>query len=306
MVLIDQNTPDTGAGAASVVDVTAANFMEEVVNASSEIPVIVDFGTPRSESSKQLTPALEAAVAKAGGAVKLAKVNIDEPENQAIAQQLKVQSVPTVYAFSGGQPVDGFAGAQSPSAIEAFVDKLKGMAGGAAAEDHLEQAEAALGSKDYAGAAALFQQALMSNPDEARAIAGLVRCMIGMGELAQAREMVAAMTDEVQASDAVQAAIQMLDTAEKAAESAGNLDQYQAKVAAAPGDPEAHYELGTALYGSGRTEEAMESLLESIRLDREWGEAKAKAQLLDIFNALGPAAPEVAAARRKLSSLLFS
>ena len=308
MALIDQNAPDAGNGAAQapIIDVTAADFMSEVIAASNEIPVIVDFWAPWCEPCKQLTPALEAAVKKAGGAVKLAKVNIDDAQNQAVAAQLKVQSVPTVYAFFGGQPVDGFQGAQPPSAVDAFVEKLREMAGGAAAVDHLEEAETALGAKDYTSAAALFQQALMSNPEETRAVAGLVRCLIGMGELAQAREMVASMTDEVQGSDAVKAVVQMLETAEKAAESAGQLGEFEARVAASPEDPAAHFELGTALYGSGRAEEAMEALLESIRLDREWNEAAAKTQLLDIFNALGPAAPEVVSARRKLSSLLFS
>ena len=310
MVLIDENNPDKGAGAgsgaAAAVDATAANFMDVVMTASNEAPVATLFWSPRSEVCQQLARTLEGAVAKTDGAVRFVRVDIEDPQNQAIATQLKVQSVPTVYAFFGGQPADAFAGDQPAAAVEEFVARLKGLAGGNAAEQHLETAEEALGAKDYAGAAALFQQALMSNPEEARALAGLVRCMIGMGEMAQAREMVASMTEEMQASDAVKAAVQLLENAEKAAESAGKLDEFQAKADASPKDPGAHFELGTALYGSGRAEEAMEALLESIRLDREWNEGAARAQLLDIFNALGGAAPEVAAARRKLSSLLFS
>ena len=306
MVLIDQNTPEAGAAPASSVEVTAADFMSEVIQASNDKPVVVDFWAPWSEPCQQQSAALEAATRNAGGAVKLVRVNIDDAQNQALAAQLKIQSVPTVLAFYATKPVDGFAGALPQAEIELFFGKLKELAGGAAAVDHLEEAETALGAKDYNGAAALFQQALMSNPQETRAMAGMARCLIGMGELAQARELVASMTPEIQESEAVAAVVKMLETAEKAAESAGKLGEFEARVAASPEDPEAHFELATALYGSGRTEEAMDALLESIRLDREWNEAAARTQLLDIFSALGPAAPEVVDARRKLSSLLFS
>jgi len=303
MVLIEQNAAGSDV---SIIDVSSQDFMAEVIEASNEKPVIVDFWAPWCGPCKQLMPVLEKCVAEAGGAVKLAKVNIDE--NQAIAAQLRVQSVPTVYAFIGGQPVDGFSGAQPESAVRQFVDRLVEQAGGAASsvDDLLAAAEDAISAREFASASAIYQDVLAQNPESAEAMGGLIRCLTGAGEFKPARDMLAAMTDEMQASDPVQQAVKSLDMAERGAEAAGHLAELEARAAADAKDIQARYDLALAQYGAGMSEEAIESLLACMRMDRSWNDDAARLQLLEIFNALGPAAPEVIAGRRKLSSLLFS
>ncbi len=303
MVLIEQNAAGSDV---SIIDVSSQDFMAEVIEASNEKPVIVDFWAPWCGPCKQLMPVLEKCVAEAGGAVKLAKVNIDE--NQAIAAQLRVQSVPTVYAFIGGQPVDGFAGAQPESAVRQFVDRLVEQAGGAASsvDDLLAAAEDAINAREFASASAIYQDVLAQNPESTEAMGGLIRCLTGAGEFKPARDMLAAMTDEMQASDPVQQAVKSLDMAERGAEAAGRLAELEARAAADAKDIQARYDLALAQYGAGMSEEAIESLLACMRMDRSWNDDAARLQLLEIFNALGPAAPEVIAGRRKLSSLLFS
>jgi len=303
MVLIEQNAAGSDV---SIIDVSSQDFMAEVIEASNEKPVIVDFWAPWCGPCKQLMPVLEKCVAEAGGAVKLAKVNIDE--NQAIAAQLRVQSVPTVYAFIGGQPVDGFAGAQPESAVRQFVDRLVEQAGGAASsvDDLLAAAEDAINAREFASASAIYQDVLAQNPESTEAMGGLIRCLTGAGEFKPARDMLAAMTDEMQASDPVQQAVKSLDMAERGAEAAGRLAELEARAAADAKDIQARYDLALAQYGAGMSEEAIESLLACMRMDRSWNDDAARLQLLEIFNALGPTAPEVIAGRRKLSSLLFS
>ena len=305
MTLMDQMTNSAG-DSAFIIDVTTQSFMDDVIEASKSQPVIVDFWAPWCGPCKSLMPILEHVVTDAGGAVKLCKVNIDE--NQAIAAQLRVQSVPTVYAFIDGQPVDGFTGAQQESDIRAFVDRLVQAAGGAqlGLNQLLEMAEEAIGLKNFPEAGALFSQALQENPESDAAMAGLIRCLTGTGEYADARSMVEAMTDEMQASDAVKKAIQALDVAEYAAESAGQVGEFEAALAANPEDPEAIFNLAVARFGMGQNEEAIAMLLDIIKIDRSWNDDAARIKLLEIFDALGAAAPEVMAGRRKLSSLLFA
>ena len=294
-----------GTTASAPIDVDMNNFMAEVVEGSSQQPVIVQFWAPWCGPCKQLGPVLEKVVAAANGKVKIVRVNIDD--NQQIAQQLRVQSVPTVYAFVDGQPVDGFAGAQPESAVTQFIEKVSSLGGaGADIASMLDAGNAAVETQDFASAMQIFQQVMEADPDSAEALAGLVRCLNGMKDHQAAREIVDQLTDEFREKPAMQAAIDALELAERAAESAGDLDVAHAAVAANPNDLQARQDLAMALFATGDNAGAMAQLLESIRIDRSWNEDAARIQLLEFFNTLGAANPDVMIARRQLSTLLFA
>jgi putative thioredoxin len=294
-----------GNAASAPIDVDMNNFMAEVVEGSSKQPVIVQFWAPWCGPCKQLGPVLEKVVAAANGKVKMVRVNIDD--NQQIAQQLRVQSVPTVYAFVDGQPVDGFAGAQPESTLTQFIEKISAL-GGAGAEiaTMLEAGNAAVETQDFASAMQIFQQVMEADPESAEALAGLVRCLTGMKDHQAAREIVDQLDDEFREKPAMQAAIMALELAERAAESAGDLDVAQAAVDANPNDLQARQDLAMALFATGDNAGAMAQLLESIRIDRGWNEDAARLQLLEFFKTLGAANPDVMTARRQLSTLLFA
>lgn len=294
-----------GTTASAPIDVDMNNFMAEVVEGSSQQPVIVQFWAPWCGPCKQLGPVLEKVVASANGKVKMVRVNIDD--NQQIAQQLRVQSVPTVYAFVDGQPVDGFAGAQPESAVTQFIEKVSSLGGaGADIASMLDAGNAAVETQDFASAMQIFQQVMEADPDSAEALAGLVRCLTGMKDHQAAREIVDQLTDEFREKPAMQAAIDALELAERAVESAGDLDVAQAAVAANPNDLQARQDLAMALFATGDNAGAMAQLLESIRIDRSWNEDAARMQLLEFFKTLGAANPDVMTARRQLSTLLFA
>ena len=294
-----------GTTASAPIDVDMNNFMAEVVEGSSQQPVIVQFWAPWCGPCKQLGPVLEKVVAAANGKVKMVRVNIDD--NQQIAQQLRVQSVPTVYAFVDGQPVDGFAGAQPESAVTQFIEKVSSLGGaGADIASMLDAGNAAVETQDFAGAMQIFQQVMEADPESAEALAGLVRCLTGMKDHKAAREIVDQLTDEFREKPAMQAAIDALELAERAAESAGDLDVAHAAVAANPNDLQARQDLAMALFATGDNAGAMAQLLESIRIDRSWNEDAARMQLLEFFKTLGAANPDVMTARRQLSTLLFA
>ena len=294
-----------GTAASAPIDVDMNNFMAEVVEGSSQQPVIVQFWAPWCGPCKQLGPVLEKVVAAANGKVKMVRVNIDD--NQQIAQQLRVQSVPTVYAFVDGQPVDGFAGAQPESAVTQFIEKVSSLGGaGADIASMLDAGNAAVETQDFASAMQIFQQVMEADPDSAEALAGLVRCLTGMKDHQAAREIVDQLTDEFREKPAMQAAIDALELAYRAAESAGDLDVAQAAVATNPNDLQARQDLAMALFATGDNAGAMAQLLESIRIDRSWNEDAARMQLLEFFKTLGAANPDVMSARRQLSTLLFA
>lgn len=293
------------AGAtAAPIDVDMNNFMSEVIDGSATQPVIVQFWAPWCGPCKQLGPVMEKVVAGTAGKVKMVRVNIDE--NAQIAQQLRVQSVPTVYGFFQGQPVDGFTGAQPESAVQQFVDKLAVLGGGADVNAILEAANGALEAQDYELAMTKFQEAMGVQPESVDALAGVVRCLIGMGDTDGAREVIDQLNDDYTENAAMQPAIAALELAEKAAESAGDLAEAEAAVTADGNNLQARQDLAMAYFAVGRQADAMDQLLTSITIDREWNDAAARLQLLDLFKSIGASNPDVIKARRKLSTLLFS
>ena len=294
-----------GNAASAPIDVDMNNFMAEVVEGSSKQPVIVQFWAPWCGPCKQLGPVLEKVVAAANGKVKMVRVNIDD--NQQIAQQLRVQSVPTVYAFVDGQPVDGIAGAQPESTLTQFIEKISELGGaGADIATMLEAGNAAVETQDFASAMQVFQQVMEADPESAEALAGLVRCLTGMKDHQAAREIVDQLDDEFREKPALQTAIMALELAERAAESAGDLDVALAAVDADPNDLQARQDLAMALFATGDNAGAMAQLVESIRIDRGGNEDAARLQLLEFFKTLGATNPDVMTARRQLSTLLFA
>ena len=287
------------------IDVNMDNFMAEVIDGSAKMPIVVQFWAPWCGPCKQLGPLLEKVVAAAKGKVKMVRINIDE--NQQIAQQMRVQSVPTVYGFFNGQPVDGFAGAQPESTLKQFIDKL--VAAGGSGPDVAAMVEAAnslLETQDYDNAMAQYHEIMAADPESPDGLAGMIRCMVGMKDIDGAREIVDQLDDEFRDKPAMVIAIDSLELAEKAAGAAGGLTQARAAVDADPNDLAARQELALALFATGEQAESMEQLLESIRIDRAWNDEAARMQLLEFFKTLGPANRDVMAARRKLSTLLFA
>ena len=292
-----------------IKDSDQTKFAKDVIEASRTVPVIVDFWAPWCGPCKTLQPMIEKVVKAAKGAVKLVKIDIDK--NQMLAQQLRIQSIPAVYAFFGGKPVDGFMGAVPESQVKAFVDKLiegaGGAAGGAGAEiaELLEHAKAAVAQNDMETAAQIYSEVLGVDPANVPALAGLARYHMQTGDLEQAT----ALLDQVPAKEkthadvvAVKAAI---DLAEQA-KSAGPIDALKAKAAADPKDFQTRLDLALAYWAGDKRPEAIDELLAMIKADRNWNEAAARQQLLKFFEALGFADPLAVDGRKRLSTILFS
>jgi putative thioredoxin len=293
-----------------IKDSDQTKFAKDVLEASRTVPVIVDFWAPWCGPCKQLQPAIEKVVKEAKGAVKLVKINIDQ--NQMLAQQLRIQSIPAVYAFFGGRPVDGFMGAVPESQVKQFVDRLVQAAGGVPGEgggnevaELLEHARAAVAQNDMDLAARVYSEILGIEPTNVAALAGMARYQVQIGDIEQAR----ALLEQIPAKDrtgadivAVQAAI---DLAEKAKE-AGPVTELKAKAAADPKDFQTRLDLAMAYWAGDQKQEAIDELLAMIKLDRNWNEAAARQQLLKFFEALGFTDPLAVDGRKRLSTILFS
>jgi putative thioredoxin len=296
--------PQGAAAGPNIKDATLETFAVDVLDASRDVPVIVDFWAPWCGPCKQLGPALEKAVNEAKGAVRLVKVNIDE--NQEIARQLRIQSIPTVYAFRNGQPVDGFMGAIPESQVRAFVQQLAGGHGGADhAEEVLAAAEEAFAAGDMGAAAQAYAHLLQEEPGHPKAVAGLARCYLKSGDVERARATLKLVRPDGAGDEAVRAVEAELKLREQAAE-AGDTETLKSRLAAEPQDHQARFDLALALDSRGDREGALDQLLELVKRDRKWNEEAARKHLVTLFEAMGPTDPRTVAARRKLSSILFS
>ena len=289
-----------------IKDTSDRAFMADVIEASRTVPVIVDFWAPWCGPCKQLGPLLEKTVKAAKGAVKMVKINIDE--NPQVAGQLRIQSIPAVYAFFQGRPVDGFVGAQQESQIKQFVDRLAKLSGGAddgGLQEALDAAAQALEAGDAATASEIYSQILGVEPTNAAAYAGLVRCLVTAQDFARAREMLDGAPPELAKAPELAAVRSALDLAEQSA-AAGPVPELMDRIARNPDDHQTRFDLAMALYAGNKRDAAVEELLEIVRRDREWNDQQARKQLVKFFEAFGPTDKLTLMARRKLSSILFS
>ena len=286
-----------------VKDTTTQTFVKDVVEESKRQPVLIDFWAPWCGPCKQLTPVLEKAVRAAKGKVKLVKMNIDE--HPAIPGQMGIQSIPAVIAFVNGQPADGFMGALPESQVVAFLERLTKDTIGGEAKDLLKAADAALADGDAASAANLYAELLAEDNGNVQALAGLARCYVETGALEQAQQTLALVPDSKRNESSVVAALAALQLAEQA-KSLGPIAELEQKVAANPLDHQARFDLALALNGKGQRLDAPEQLIGIVTRDRKWNDDGARKQLIQFFDAWGPADEATIEGRKRLSSILFA
>jgi putative thioredoxin len=305
--------PDAGIAADPVKDVGLATFMADVIEASRAKIVVVDFWAPWCGPCKQLGPALEKLVRSYKGAVTLAKIDIDK--NPEIAQQMQIQSIPAVFAFFQGRPIDGFMGALPEAQLKSWLERLIKATGEVSADGPvggldaaLKQADEYMASGDTATAQAVYADILDQEPAHAVAYAGLLRCFIAQGDVAQAKRMLESAPAEIvkdKAFEPVRTALELAEQAGQAGKS-GGVAELSAKVAQNPSDYQARFDLALAHYAQGQKEQAVDQLLEIVRRDRKWNEDAARKQLVKFFEAFGPVDPVTISARKRLSSILFA
>ena len=299
--------PVTAPPAAAVKEGTTASFMADVIEASSDVPIIVDFWAPWCGPCKQMTPVLEKAVAKTEGKVRLVKINVDH--NKQLAQNMRIQSIPAVFVFYRGQPVDGFVGAVPESQLAQFVDHVSGMAGGDPSKNDvvplLGQAESFAVEGKFDHAEALFREVLRLEPEQPQAVIGMIKALAAGGKIREARAAIENAPAAVKADKSWAGVEKALILAEKMKE-AGPADMLRATVERDPANLQARYDYAMSLYAGGRKEEGIDQLIETVRRDRKWNEELARKELVNIFEALGSADPLTVAGRKKLSSVLFS
>lgn len=301
-MLLNQGQAASAAADNLVSDTTTQTFVKDVIEESRKRPVLVDFWAPWCGPCKTLSPVIEKVVRAAKGKVKLVKMNIDE--HPQVASQLGIQSIPTVFAFVNGQPVDGFMGALPESQVSAFIERLAGKIEGGAA-DRLKQADEMLAKGDAGGAAELYAHVLAEESDNVRALGGLARCHVEAGNPEAARATLSLVPKGKENDPVVAAARAALELAERAA-AVGDLSELESKVAANALDHQARFDLAVALNAKGRREQALDHLLEIVRRQRNWNDEAARKQLLQFFEAWGPTDEMTIEGRRRLSSILFS
>lgn len=299
---------NTGTGPAAtpdglIRDTSERTFVADVIEPSREVPVLVDFWAPWCGPCRQLTPLLEKVVREAKGAVRLVKINIDE--NKRIAAQLRIQSIPAVYAFRNGQPVDGFVGAMKESEIREFIKRLSGDTGPSPVDELLALAAEAFNAGDLGTAAQAYARILAEEPQNPDALGGIARCYLASGDIDRARQTLQLVPPEHQNHEAIAAVAAQIRLRDQAPAD-DNLAELKARVEASPSNLQARFDLAAALAGAGSAEAAIDEYLEILRRDRNWNDGAARQQLLTLFEALGAADPVVKSGRRKLSNLLFS
>jgi putative thioredoxin len=293
----------TAAADGLVKETTTQTFVKDVVEESKRQPVLIDFWAPWCGPCKQLTPVLEKAVRAAKGKVKLVKMNIDD--HPAIPGQMGIQSIPAVIAFVNGQPADGFMGALPESQVVAFLERLTKDRIGGEAQDLLKTADAALAEGDAAGAADLYAQLVAEDNSNVQAVAGLARCYVETGAIEQAKQTLALVPESKRNDAAVLAASAALELAEQA-KNLGPVTELEQKVAANPLDHQARFDLALALNGKGQRLDALEHLISIVKRDRKWNDDGARKQLVQFFDAWGPADEATIEGRKRLSSILFA
>ncbi len=307
-VILDPNSPNAG-GADPVMDGDQRTFMKDVVEASREVPILVDFWATWCGPCKALTPALEKVVRAAGGRVRLVKIDIDK--NKQLVQQLTqmglpLQSVPTVAAFWQGQIADLFQGALPEGELKKFIENLLKVAGGQMpSAELLAEARQLLEAGDAAGALEIYAALGQQEPENAEALAGLARCLIALDEESQAKDMLDSLDDKLKANPEISSVRAQIELAEAGRAAQSQLGAFEQRLAADADDHEARIELAIALNSMEKRTEAADALLEAIRRDREWNDKAAQKQLLKFFEAWGLTDPVTLKARRGLSALLF-
>jgi putative thioredoxin len=298
-----QNVGAAAAADGVVKDTTTQTFVKDVIEESKRQPVLVDFWAEWCGPCKQLTPILEKVVRAAKGKVKLVKMDIDK--HPSIPGQLGIQSIPAVFAFANGQPVDGFMGALPESQVTAFIERLTKDRIGGDEKDLLNAADEALAGGNPAAAADLYAKVLAQDAANVAALAGLARCYVATGAIEQARQTLAMVPDAKRNDATVAAARAALELAEQA-KSVGPIAELERKVAADPLDHQARFDLAVALSAKGRRGEAVDHLIEIVRRDRKWKDDGARKQLVQFFEAWGPTDEATVAGRKRLSSILFA